>query len=144
MGGGGEGIGERKKKSRVAFQHDASGGGGDFCGDGEGKGNFASKDIRMKRNTLVKVEQDNPCKSTTDFGKTNSVESGELIFWMEGLKSSEKGQCTNQVRESEVIVDVDCEASEEETLMEDCFGEKNIEDWMKELQVEEHRYSHHL
>ena len=35
MGRGGEGIGERKKKSRVAFKHDASGGGGDFCGDGE-------------------------------------------------------------------------------------------------------------
>ena len=40
MGRGGEGIGERKKKSRVAFKHDASGGGGDFCGDGEVKGNF--------------------------------------------------------------------------------------------------------
>jgi len=140
--------GEGKKKSKVTFQQDASGGGGDFLGDGEVKGNFASEDIRMKRNSSAKVDEQSPCSMAADAQKARCLKTvqgvlgGELITWMEGLKSSNmlKGQRARPRRGGEVIVDVGDEAVEEE-IQDDCFGEKNVEDWMKELQVKEERCS---
>jgi len=138
---------ERRKKSNVRtvrFQGGEGGGGRDLVWDREAKGNFASEDIRMRRNALVKVEEDDPCKMVADVGKMNCVEkvkSGQFISWIEGLKSSDlmAGQDESQGRESQIIVDAKDEAVEEDK-QEDFFGEKNIEDWMKELQVEEERY----
>ena len=140
---GGEVIGEKKKSK---LQHAGSGSGGGILGEGEVKGNFASEDIRKKRNAFVKVEEQNLSDMTTNCGKSTSGKSvygREFISWMEGLKSSNMPMCeqdAKQGRGSEMIVDVRDEEVEEER-QEDCFGEKNIDNWMKELKVEEERCS---
>jgi len=135
-----EQIDGRKKK--VTFHQAVSSGRGDGQGDGEVKGQFASEDIRMKKNGSVKVEKENQCNlaevlSTTCVKTVKSGGGGELISWMEGLKSSDMLEISNVIQErgSGVIVDVRDEVVEEES-QEDCFGEKNIDDWMKELQVQ--------
>lgn len=135
-----EQIDGRKKK--VTFHQAVSSGRGDGQRDGEVKGQFASEDIRMKNNGSIKVKKENHCNLaevlSTKCDKTvKSGGEGELIAWMEGLKSSDMLEIPNaiQVRGSGVIVDVRDEKVEEES-QEDCFAEKNIDDWMKELQVQ--------
>ena len=126
--------GGEKKKSKSMLQHAGSGSSAGILGEGEVKGNFASEDIRMKRNAFVKVEEQNLSDMTIDVGKSTSGKSvycGEFISWMEGLKSSNMWMCQQDAKEgrgSEVIVDVRDEEVEEER-QEDCFGEKNIDNW---------------
>ena len=119
-----------------------SGGEGDF---GEVKGTFASEDIRRKKGALANVGEEKKSNLTAAVERTRrnqkvqgaSGGGGELMKWMEELKFSDMENSKQGRRE--VIVNVRDESVEER--QDDCFREKNIDAWMKELQIEQKRYS---
>ena len=142
---GDERIGERRSKQGAALRHEVSGGEGDFVGFGEVKGTFASEDIRRKKGALANVGEEKKSNLTAAVERTRrnqkvqgaSGGGGELMKWMEELKFSDMENSKQGRRE--VIVNVRDESVEER--QDDCFREKNIDVWMKELQIEQKRCS---
>ena len=118
-----------------------SGGEGDF---GEVKGTFASEDIRRKKGALANVGEEKKSNLTAAVERTRwnqkvqgvSGGGGGLMKWLEELKFSDMENSKQGRRE--VIVNVRDESVERQ---DDCFREKNIDAWMKELQIEQKRYS---
>ena len=137
---GDERIGERRSKQGAALRHEVSGGEGDFVV----KGTFASEDIRRKKSALAKVGEEKKSNLTAAVERTRrnqkvqgaSGGGGELMKWMEELKFSDMENSKQGRRE--VIVNVRDESVERQ---DDCFREKNIDAWMKELQIEQKRCS---
>ena len=119
-----------------------SGGEGDF---GEVKGTFASEDIRRKKGALANVGEEKKSNLTAAVERTRrnqkvqgvSDGGGGLMKWLEELKFSDMENSKQGRRE--VIVNVRDESVEER--QDDCFREKNIDAWMKELQIEQKRCS---
>ena len=118
-----------------------SGGEGDF---GEVKGTFASEDIRRKKGALANVGEEKKSNLTAAVERTRrnqkvqgvSGGGGGLMKWLEELKFSDMENSKQGRRE--VIVNVRDESVERQ---DDCFREKNIDAWMKELQIEQKRCS---